>query len=266
MIIQAENPVVEVHNLSVTYHNKPVLWEADFSIPAGNLVGILGPNGAGKTTLIKAIMNLVDPSSGYVKLFDRPLDEVRPRVSYVPQKESVDWDFPTNVLDVVLMGRFGKRGFFRSWTRKDKEIALACLEKVGMQDFQKRQISQLSGGQQQRVFLARSLAQEADLYFMDEPFAGIDAATEDSILKLLLEMRSMGKTLLIVHHDLQSAFEYFDWFVFLNTRLVASGPKAEVFNREILQETYGSKLTLLHTISNLLTKEGLPMRDETDLE
>lgn len=262
MNIPAENPVIEAHNLTVSYHRKPVLWEVDFTLPKGQLIGIVGPNGAGKSTLIKSIMGMIEPGSGYVKIMDRPLEEVRNLVSYVPQRESVDWDFPTSVFDVVLMGRFHKKKFFQRWNKQDKEIAMSSLQKVGMQGFKDRQISQLSGGQQQRVFLARALAQQADLYLMDEPFAGIDATTENSILELLLSMRNQGKTIVVVHHDLESAYEYFDWFLFLNTRLVASGPKKEVFNKEILQETYSSKLTLLTTISDIIAKENYPLRDK----
>ena len=261
MIKQVENPIIEVHDLTVTYHKKPALWDIDFYIPKGKLVGIIGPNGAGKSTFIKAMMNIVVPSSGYVKLFDQPIDKVRQRISYVPQRESVDWDFPASVLDVVLMGRYGKRGLFRRLTKKDKEIAMESLKKVRMEAFANRQIAQLSGGQQQRAFLARSLAQQADLYFMDEPFAGIDAATEKAIIDLLADMRQNDKTILVVHHDLQTAYDYFDWIILLNTRLVACGPKEEVFTTDLLNETYGGKLTLLSNISNLVQKENLPVRE-----
>jgi manganese/zinc/iron transport system ATP- binding protein len=261
MILQVDNPIIEVHDLTVTYNKQPALWDVDFSIPSGKLVGIIGPNGAGKSTLIKSIMELAPISSGYVKIFGKGLNSVRGKVSYVPQRESVDWDFPASVLDVVMMGRYGKRGLFRRLTKLDKQISLESLEKVGMQSYIKRQISQLSGGQQQRVFLARSLAQEAEVYLMDEPFAGIDAATESSIFKLLQEMRNEGKTILIVHHDLQTAFEYFDWAVLLNTRLVASGPTKEVFSQDLLQETYGGKLTLLSKMGELAAKENFPIRE-----
>jgi len=261
MIKQVNQPAVEVHDLTVIYNKKPALWDVDFGIPKGRLVGIIGPNGAGKSTLIKAIMNIVPPSSGYVKVFDKPLDKARHLVSYVPQRESVDWDFPASVMDVVLMGRYGKRGLFKRLTKEDHDIAKACLQKVRMEAFSHRQIAQLSGGQQQRVFLARSLAQQADLYFMDEPFAGIDATTEKAILDLLVGMRDEGKTILVVHHDLQSAYEYFDWVVLLNTRLVASGPKEEVFTQELLNETYGGTLTILSNIGQLIKEKDLPVRE-----
>ena len=260
MIEQVSNPVLEVHDLTVSYNKKPVLWNVDFTIPKGVLSCIVGPNGAGKSTLIKAIMGLVESSSGFSKVFDFPLDKARKRVSYVPQRESVDWDFPISVFEVVLMGRYGHLGIFNKASKKDKDIAFRCLEEVGMQDFYKRQISQLSGGQQQRVFLARALAQEADLYLMDEPFVGIDATTEKSIIDLLKKMKAQGKTVVIVHHDLQSALSYFDWAILLNTRLVASGPLEKVFTPSLLQETYGGKLSLLAQIGELLKKEQFPTR------
>ncbi|MCG8339785.1 MAG: metal ABC transporter ATP-binding protein [Cytophagales bacterium] len=261
MIKQVENPIVELHDLTVSYHKRPVLWDIDLSLPQGALVGIIGPNGAGKSTLIKTIMGLVSSSSGYVKLFNKRLEEVRKLVSYVPQKESVDWDFPTSVLDVVMMGRYTQRGLFKRLRKDDKEVAMACLGKVGMTQYAKRQIGQLSGGQQQRVFLARALAQEAQLYFMDEPFAGVDIATEKAIVSLLKEMSQKGKTVVVVHHDLQSVAEYFDWVVLLNMRTVAAGPTEEVFTPELLQETYGSKLTVLSKVGDLLKKKELPARE-----
>jgi manganese/zinc/iron transport system ATP- binding protein len=262
MKVEASDPVVEFHDLTVSYFKKPVLWNIDMTLPKGALIGIIGPNGAGKSTLIKAAMGLLPLGSGYVRLFNQPLDEVRQRVSYVPQRESVDWDFPTSVLDVVLMGRYAKLGLWKRPSRKDKQIALDCLEKVGMQDYIKRQISQLSGGQQQRVFLARALAQEADLYFMDEPFAGVDAATEAAILGILQELTAQGKTVIVVHHDLQSAAEFFDWIILLNLRLIASGPIDQVFTNKLLQETYGGKLTVLAEVGELVRKRQMPSREK----
>jgi manganese/zinc/iron transport system ATP- binding protein len=260
MIVQVEKPVLEVHDLTVSYHSKPVLWNIDFSLPSGSLTGIIGPNGAGKSTLIKSIMGLTEKSSGYIKIFDKELKHVRKKVSYVPQRESVDWDFPASVFDVVLMGRYGHLGLFKRPRKADKEFAMECLRDVGMEEFKDRQISQLSGGQQQRVFLARALAQNADIYFMDEPFVGVDAATEAAIINLLKKMRDQGKTVIVVHHDLQSAKNYFDWIILINMRLVASGPTEKVFTEEMLQETYGGKLTLLTQIGNLLAKEEFPTR------
>ena len=260
MILQVKNPALEVHDLTVSYQNKPVLWAIDFSIPKGSLAGIIGPNGAGKSTLIKAVMGLVDTASGYARVFGNDLEKERLNVSYVPQRESVDWDFPASVLDVVIMGRYGKLGLFKRPKKADKEAALECLRDVGMQDYANRQIAQLSGGQQQRVFLARALAQNADLYLMDEPFAGVDVATEKAIINLLQKMRDKGKTVIVVHHDLQSAQNYFDWIILLNQRLIASAPIEKAFTSELLQETYGGKLNFLSQLGNLFKKEDLPPR------
>ena len=244
-----EDVPLEVHDLTVAYHKKPVLWGIDLVVPKGKLIGIIGPNGAGKSTLIKAAMGLLPLSSGWVKVFGQPHTKNLGRVGYVPQRESVDWDFPVNVMDVVLMGRYGHLGLFKRPSKADREIARDCLDKVKMLPYANRQISNLSGGQQQRVFLARALAQESDLYFMDEPFVGVDAATEAAIVTLLHELKDKGKTLLVVHHDLPTAREYFDMLVMLNMRLVAFGPTAEVFNQELLQKTYGGKLTILSEVA-----------------
>lgn len=255
MITQVENPILEIHDLTVSYDQNPVLWNVDLSLPAGKLVGILGPNGAGKSTLIKAIMGLISPTSGYVKVFDKPLNDVRARISYVPQRESVDWNFPASVLDVVMMGTYGKLGLFRRPGKKERDIAMRSLEQVGMSGFVKRQISELSGGQQQRVFIARALAQEADLYLMDEPFAGVDMSTETAIFQLLQEMTAAGKTVIVVHHDIHSAMNFFDWLIMLNLHLVASGPKELVMNEEMLRKTYGGKLNLLAKVTDMIRQK-----------
>lgn len=252
---------LETHNLTVSYNRRPVLWNIDFKLPTGKIIGIIGPNGSGKTTLLKAIMGLVKPSSGYVKIFDQPLDKVRERISYVPQRESVDWDFPASVMDVVLMGRYKKSNLIRRLTKADRDIAAEALEQVNMLEFSDRQISQLSGGQQQRVFIARSLAQGADLYIMDEPFVGVDAATEEAILELLSNMRKQGKTVIVVHHDLQTAKAYFDWIVLLNTRLVAAGSKTDTFKEELLQEAYGGRLNVLSKVGDLIKEKDFPVRE-----
>ncbi len=254
-------PSLEVHDLTVAFDRKPVLWNIDLTLPQGKLVGIIGPNGAGKSTLIKAVMGLLPLSSGYVKLFDQSIDDVRKRISYVPQRESVDWDFPASVLDIVLMGRYSKLGLFKRPRQADRDVAMDCLKKVGMEAFVNRQISQLSGGQQQRTFLARALAQQADIYFMDEPFAGVDAATEKAIINILRQMTETKKTVVVVHHDLQSVPQYFDYVILLNTRLVAYGPTETTFNHENLQETYGGKLTLMADVADLLRREGFPNRE-----
>lgn len=236
---------IKVENVTVAYRKKPVLQEVSFTVPEGKLIGIVGPNGAGKSTLIKAILGLVQKASGHVSIYDKPYKVQRKLVGYVPQRGSVDWDFPTNALDVVLMGRYGHIGWFKRPAKKDVDFALECLDKVGMKEFADRQISQLSGGQQQRVFLARALAQDATVYFMDEPFVGVDAATEKAIITLLNELKAQGKTVLVVHHDLQTVEEYFDWVLLLNLRKIAIGPTKEVFTLENLQKTYGGRLAFL---------------------
>jgi manganese/zinc/iron transport system ATP- binding protein len=255
-------PALEIHDLTVAFDKRPVLWNIDLKIPQGKLVGIIGPNGAGKSTLIKAIMGIVPLSSGYAKVFNKTIHNARNRVSYVPQRESVDWDFPASVMDVVMMGRYSKLGLFKRPRKADRDVAQDCLKKVGLEAFSNRQISQLSGGQQQRTFLARALAQQADIYFMDEPFAGVDAATEKAIISLLRDMTNTNKTVIVVHHDLQSVTQYFDWVVLLNTRLVASGPTEQVFTQDNLHETYGGKLTLLADVAELIRREDFPNREE----
>ena len=245
-----ENIPLEIHDLTAGYYKKPVLWGIDLKVPKGKLVGVVGPNGAGKSTLIKAIMGLVPPSSGWVKIFGKTYNENRRRVGYVPQRESVDWDFPVTVMDVVMMGRYGHVGWFKRPKKADRDIARDCLDKVKMLPFAKRQISNLSGGQQQRVFLARALAQESDIYFMDEPFAGVDAATETAIIALLHDLREKGKTLLVVHHDLPTARNYFDQLLLLNMRVVAYGETEKVFTYELLQKTYGGRLTILSEVAD----------------
>lgn len=247
---------LEIHDLTVAYNKKPVLYGIDLEVPTGRLVGVVGPNGAGKSTLIKAIMGLLPASSGWVKVFGKPYRESCRRVGYVPQRESVDWDFPVSVMDVVLMGRYGRLRLAQRPGRADREVARECLHKVGMLPFADRQIGNLSGGQQQRVFLARALAQESDLYLMDEPFVGVDAATEAAIITLLRELQARGKTLLVVHHDLSSVREYFDMLVLLNMRLVAAGPTSEIFTPDILQATYGGRLTILSDVAQAISERG----------
>ena len=251
----AEHPAtspLSIHDMTVAYHRKPVLWDVDYDAPEGKLVGIVGPNGAGKSTLIKAALDLVPAASGRVLIYGKPYKKQRHLVGYVPQRESVDWDFPVSALDVVTMGRYGKIGWCLPVTRKHRQAALEAMERVGMADYAKRQISQLSGGQQQRVFLARALVQDAQLYFMDEPFAGVDAATEKAIVNILHELRNSGKTALVVHHDLQTVPDYFDHVILLNMRIVAAGPTDEVFTKENLHKTYGGRLTLLDEAADAL--------------
>ncbi len=250
----AQSTAVDVHDVTVAYHRKPVLWDVDVQIPSGKLVAIVGPNGAGKSTLLKAMLGLVPLTSGRIDIFGRSLHETRSLVGYVPQRESVDWDFPIDALGVVLMGRYGRLGWLRRVTREDREVARAALASVGMGDFAQRQIGQLSGGQQQRVFLARALAQDASLYLMDEPFAGVDASTEEAILGVLRSMQQAGKTVVAVHHDLQTVGSYFDHVVLLNMRLVASGPVKSTFTETNLQRTYGGRLTVLDEAAEALRR------------
>lgn len=240
----AESPL-SIHAMTVAYDRKPVLWDVDYDAPVNKLIAIVGPNGAGKSTLIKACLDLVPRASGQVEFWGGSYREARSRIGYVPQRESVDWDFPVSALDVVCMGRYRKIGWCRPVSRRHKDAALECLDRVGMKAYAKRQISQLSGGQQQRVFLARALAQEADFYLMDEPFAGVDAATERAIVNVLRDLKETGKTVIAVHHDLQTVPEYFDDVILLNMRVVAAGPVREVFTNENLHKTYGGRLTLL---------------------
>lgn len=244
-------PAFEAGQLSVNYEKNPVLWDISLKIPQGLLVGVIGPNGAGKSTLIKAALGLVKPMSGSLLFFGQPLEKVRQKVAYVPQRESVDWDFPITVFELVLMGSFGKLGLFRNPGRQIKEKAEKILDKVGMLAYKERQISQLSGGQQQRVFIARALVQDAELYFMDEPFVGIDFATSKIIWDILISLKNEGKTIIVVHHDLTSIQEYFDWVVMLNMRLVALGPVKETFTSEMVQRTYGQSHELFGEASLL---------------
>ena len=240
-----QNPPIEVHDLTIAYDQKPVLWDIDFELPGGSLTAIVGPNGAGKSTLVKAIMGLIPSSSGYTLINGKPLDKQRKNVAYVPQRESVDWDFPISVMDVVLMGRYPHLRLFQRPSRHDREVTMNALREMGMDEYHKRQISQLSGGQQQRVFLARALAQDASIYIMDEPLAGVDAATEDVIFQKMKELQSQNKTVVVVHHDLQSVPDNFNWVMLLNLRMIACGPVSSTFTDENLQKTYGGRLNIL---------------------
>jgi manganese/zinc/iron transport system ATP- binding protein len=243
-----------IHDLTVAYQRKPVVWDIDYEAAAGRLIAIVGPNGAGKSTLIKASLNLVPRISGEVLFFGAQYKRVRHRVAYVPQRTTVDWDFPVSALDVVAMGLYRQIGWFRPVTRKYRQQALSALERVGMHDFARRQISQLSGGQQQRVFLARALAQGAELYLMDEPFAGVDAATEQAIIGVLRELRTAGQTVIVVHHDLQTVSEYFDDVVMMNMRLIAAGSVESVLTAENLRRTYGGKLSLIDQVGQKMAE------------
>jgi manganese/zinc/iron transport system ATP- binding protein len=245
--MKSHEPTLALHveDLTVSYQHKPVLWDIDLDIAPGVLAAIVGPNGAGKSTLIKSILGLIKPSAGHIYIFGQPYRLQRQRVGYVPQRNSVDWDFPTTALDIVMMGLYGRLGWFRRPGKAEREQALSALEQVGMRALAGRQISELSGGQQQRVFLARALVQDADIYFMDEPMAGVDATTERAIISLLRELRNQGKTVIVVHHDLQTVTHYFDWMLLLNVRIIAQGPVSDVYTADNLRAAYGGQIALL---------------------
>jgi manganese/zinc/iron transport system ATP- binding protein len=236
---------IDVEELSVNYHETAVLWDINFSLPTGALIGIIGPNGAGKSTLLKVILGLTPPLSGTVRFFGRPLEEVREKVAYVPQRSSVDWDFPMTVYDLVLMGRTPRIGLFKCASKRDKEAVMQALKQVEMDQLKDRQIGELSGGQQQRLFIARALVKNPDLFLLDEPFAGIDLATEKNLLQLFSKLKSEGKTVVMVHHDLITAQKVFDYLVLLNTCLIAAGPKDGVLTSQNLAKTYGPGSKLL---------------------
>lgn len=233
--------IIKVEDLTVAYEDKPVLWDIELEVKKGVLMAVVGPNGAGKSTLIKTMLDLIKPITGEVRFYGEKYSKVRDKIAYVPQRGSVDWDFPTTVFDVVEMGRYGKVGWLKRVGKIDKEKTREAIKMVEMEEFSDRQISQLSGGQQQRVFLARALVQEADIYFMDEPFQGVDNKTEKSIIKILKKLRDENKTVIVVHHDLQTVKEYFDYVTFINVSVVASGPVEEIFTPENIEKTYKNK-------------------------
>ncbi|MBK8022272.1 MAG: metal ABC transporter ATP-binding protein [Chloroflexi bacterium] len=249
--LTAKTSALSVHDLTVAYQDKPAIWDVDLEVPEGVLLGVVGPNGAGKSTLIKAALNLIPRAAGEVLFYGKSYEQARDLVGYVPQRGSVDWDFPTSVLDVVTMGLYGKLGWFRRPGKRERELALHALEQVGLSDFAGRQISQLSGGQQQRTFLARALVQDARIYFMDEPFAAVDAVTERAIVNILRELRTRGKTVIVVHHDLATVDDYFDWVTLLNVEVIASGPVHDVFTPELLRQTYGGRISVAEKVGKL---------------
>lgn len=236
---------LHVEDLTVSYGASPALWDIDLDIPPGVMCAIVGPNGAGKSTLIKAALGLVRPVAGHVRFLGRTARQMRGQIGYVPQRHSVDWDFPTTARDVVEMGLYGRVGWIRRPGRAERGRAVAALAEMGMQDYADRQISQLSGGQQQRVFIARALVQEAPILILDEPLAGVDAATEAIIIALLKRLRDEGRTVIVVHHDLTTVQSYFDWLVMLNVRIIAQGPVAEVYTPENLRTAYGRQLAMI---------------------
>lgn len=255
---------VAVNNLSMRYQHKPVLTDVSVEIPEGKTIAIIGPNGAGKSTLLKGVMGLQQLIDGEVLFYGEPLENKRLSTAYVPQREEIDWDFPISVLDVVMMGRHGHLKFWQRPSKIDYEIAETALKDLEMWDYRERQISQLSGGQQQRVFLARALAQQTSLYLMDEPFAGVDAATEKAIIELFKSLKSHNKTIVCVHHDLSTVGEYFDWVIMLNARLVSAGPVEEVLTRENLQKTYGGRLSLLNELTETVYRTRLDQAHEDE--
>lgn len=257
MIGNESNIAIRIADLTVAYQRKPVLWEINLSIPCGGLVGLVGPNGAGKSTLIKSIMDMVPRISGKIEVHGEPLERQRQNIAYVPQRESVDWDFPATVVDVVTMGLYREIGWFKRIRKEHRKRSMDALEQVGIAELADRQISQLSGGQQQRTFLARALVQSANVFLMDEPFAAVDAATEQSIIQVLRQQQSQGKTILVVHHDLHTVPEYFDHLILLNVRAVAWGTMQATFTPENLRRTYGGRLTLLEEVTEAMRRRSL---------
>jgi manganese/zinc/iron transport system ATP- binding protein len=249
-------PIVEFHDVTVAYGRRPVLWNVDLAITEPCLFGVIGPNGAGKSTLLKAALGLVPVVGGHVRFFGAPLARVRGRVGYVPQRETVDWDFPVSVMDVVLMGTYGRLGWLRRPGRRDRDLARQCLDRVGLAEFAGRQIGRLSGGQQQRVFLARALAQQADVYLLDEPLAGVDVRSQEQIFRVLAEVRDEGRLVVVVHHDLRTAAEWFDRVALVDMRLVAAGPTAEVLTPDNLRRTYAGRIELLEELGRAVAERG----------
>ena len=249
-------PLVEFHDVTVAYGRRPVIWNVDLTIDVPCLFGIMGPNGAGKSTLVKAALGLVPLAGGSVRFFGEPFGRVRGRVGYVPQRETVDWDFPVSVMDVVLMGTYPRLGWFRRPGRRERNVARESLDRVGLADVADRQIGRLSGGQQQRVFLARALAQEPDVYVLDEPMTGVDARSQETIFRVLAELRDAGRLVIAVHHDLRTAATWFDRVALVDMRLVATGPTATVLTAENLERTYAGRLEVLDELGRAIAARG----------
>ncbi len=242
---------ISVKGLSVSFDRKRVLTNIYLEIEKGKIYGVIGPNGAGKSTLFKAILDLLEIDNGTIKIEGQPIDKVRKKVVYVPQKNDVDWQFPATVFDIVMMGRYPHKKVFQRLNQADEDIAMQALEEVGMTAFKNRQIGELSGGQQQRVFIARALCQESDIFFLDEPFVGVDITTEEKIIQILKRLAKEGKTLLVVHHDLATVRKYFDKVILLNQRMIAYGDTETVFNEENIARAYGGQLPVLHKMGNI---------------
>lgn len=237
---------VDVQNLHVSYDGEEVISDINFSFNSGKIIGIIGPNGAGKSTLMKAILGLIPRDKGNVTFHERSIKDVRRKIAYVPQRSNIDWDFPITVRDTVLLGTYPNLKVFQRPKKAEKQFALSCLEQVGMENFSKRQISELSGGQQQRVFLARALAQQADFFFLDEPFVGIDVASEQTIIKILKDLRDQNKTVFVVHHDLATVEDYFDELVIINKELIEAGPVQTVFKSDLVTKAYNVDFSILN--------------------
>jgi len=252
-MVTSRVPAIEVRHLTVSYGTRAALLDVSLSIVPDQMVGVIGPNGSGKSTLVKAILGFVKPDVGEILINGQDVQKAMGKVAYVPQRGAVDWDFPITVREVALMGRYQHIPWYRDASAADREAAMEALSLVRMADFAGRQIGQLSGGQQQRVFLARALAQGSDILLLDEPFAGVDAATERAILDVLERAKAAGKTLVVVHHDLATAAEYFDNLVLLKQRLYAYGPPGAVLQEELLSQVYEGRLRVF---AGLMAKEG----------
>jgi ABC-type Mn2+/Zn2+ transport system ATPase subunit len=238
-------PPIEIEGLSVSYDKKRVLTHVYLRLDEGKLIGVLGPNGAGKSTLFKAILGLLDPDSGRIRIYGKEVNEGKKRIAYVPQRDEVDWTFPATVRDIVMMGRFASKSFLTPMHHDDHQRAKAAMEELSIQDLAHRQIGMLSGGQQQRVFLARALCQEADILMLDEPFVGVDITTEEHIVRVLRKLSQQGKTLLVVHHDLATVKSYFDQVILINQRVIAYGDTETTFTSENIAKTYGAQQAIL---------------------
>lgn len=258
-----DTTAVKVEHLTVSYGPVPALLDVSFQIDPGQLIGIIGPNGSGKSTLIKALLGFVKPDFGSIRIFGKGTEQARGSVAYVPQRGAVDWSFPVTVRDVTLMGRYSKIPWWKEISAKDKEIADEALEMVRMSEYRDRQIGQLSGGQQQRVFMARALAQGSDLLLLDEPFAGVDAATERAILDVLKMNREAGKTTLVVHHDLATAAEYFDQLILLKQRLFGIGPPKTILQPDLLAQVYEGTLRVFSDLSPKPDELAAPLTSES---
>ncbi len=242
------NIALSVSDLHVSYYGNEAITNVNFTIEKGNLVGIIGPNGAGKSTLLKALLSLIPIDKGNIRICGKQIHEIRKKVAYVPQRNDIDWDFPITVLDAVLIGTYPKLGLLKRPKKKEKEWAYECLEQVHMENFAHRQIGELSGGQQQRVFLARALAQKSELFFLDEPFVGVDVSSEKTIINVLKELRDEGKTVFVVHHDLSKAHSYFDQLVLINKELIECGEVESVFRPEVMAKAYKDQFSFLNEV------------------